>query len=209
MSKRNVTLKVTSQKELIKAQTEARTFGDLQKEMKNVKWNGMRVVVRETKNTLQKADALLPAGDFILFLVPEKVKSGGPKKKLKDIAKASYNDLRSHGSYLNNEKGAQINISGSTEVIRKSLQAYYNAKNPAKAGKSAPVEEVVNEDSEIAVAAIEAARIKMNEAIDVIVANAGSGGAIKVVEDATEYLIKVSLEDLDEELAEIKRDLNL
>ena len=76
MSKRKVTLKLTSQKDLVVHESEARTYGDLQKELPNIKWDGMRVVERSSKNTLQADDALLPAGDFLLFVVPEKVKSG-------------------------------------------------------------------------------------------------------------------------------------
>ena len=68
---REVVLKLTTQKDLIKHQSEARTFGELKKEMRQVKWSGMRVVERSTKATLQMADAVLPQGDFILFLVPE------------------------------------------------------------------------------------------------------------------------------------------
>lgn len=199
MSKRNVTLKVTSQKELIKAEVEARTFGELKKELKNVKWDGMRVVVRETKNTLQDEAALLPAGDFILFLVPEKVKSGGDKKKLKklkkiDVETASYNDLRSHASVLNNLKSAGIAMNGGTDQLREGVKAYYAAQEtPGKEGSSD------------AVAVIEEARTKINAAIDAIIANAGT----TVVEDTTEYVIKTSVDDLDSELADIKKALKL
>ena len=45
-SKRQVTLKLTTQKDLIKHESEARTFGELKAELKNVKWDGMRVVER-------------------------------------------------------------------------------------------------------------------------------------------------------------------
>ena len=197
-SKRKVTLKLTSQKDLIKAESDARTFGDLKTEMKDIKWDGMRVVVRSTKNTLQDDGALLPAEDFVLFLVPEKVKSGMAKNKLKDIATANYNDLRSHASHLNKKKNAGIPMSGGTEQIRKEVQAYYNNMNPASP-KSAPV-------GDDRIAAIEEARTKINEAIDTIIANAGSA---TVVEDATEYLIKTSVDDLDKEIQDIKKSLKL
>ena len=199
MSKRNVSIKVTSQKELIKREVEARTFGELKKELKDVKWDGMRVVVRETKNTLQDDGALLPAGDFILFVVPEKVKSGGKltagKKKLKDVDKASYNDLRSHASFLNNMKKAGIAMNGGTEDLRSAVKAYYAAlETPGKA------------DDVEALAAIETARANINAAIDAIIDAAGKSG---VVEDTTDYVVKVSVDDLDAEYAELKKALKL
>lgn len=207
MSKRKVTLKVTSQKELIHKESDARTFGELKKDLNKVKWSGMRVVVRETKNTLQDEAAILPAGDFVLFLVPEKVKSGMSKvkkavKKLKNIATASYNELRSHGSYLNSVKGAKLDITGGTETIRDAVQAYYDTKNPAKEGPAEVPAEAVD-----ALAAIEAARVSINAAIDTIIANAGTKEV--PVEDTTEYLLKVSVDDIDREFAEIKKALNL
>jgi hypothetical protein len=199
MSTRKVTLKVTSQKDLIKVESNARTFGELKKEIKDVKWSGMRVVERSTKHTLQDDAALLPAGEFTLFLVPEKVKSGGNKKvgkkKLKDVDGASYNDLRSHASFLNSMKGAKVAMNGGTEDLRKAVKAYYAA-----------LETPGTEDDNEAIAAIEAARGSINAAIDAIIENAGKGG---VVEDTTEYLIKVSVDDLDDELAEIKKALKL
>lgn len=199
MSKRKVTLKVTSQKELIKEESAARTFGELKKEMSTVKWDGMRVVVRETKNTLQDPSALLPAGDFVLFLVPEKVKSGGKdkKKKLKkiDVDTASYNDLRSHASVLNNLKSAGIAMNGGTENLRKAVKAYYAA-----------LETPGTEDDDAALAAIEEARANINAAIDAIIENAGKGGAPV---DTAEYIVKVTAEDLDAEYADLKKALKL
>ena len=198
MSTRKVTLKVTSQKDLIKVDSEARTFGELKKEVKEVKWDGMRVVERSTKNTLDMDEATLPAGEFTLFLVPEKVKSGGNKKagkkKLKDVDGASYNDLRSHASFLNSMKAAKIAMNGGTEDLRKAVKAYYKALETPEVA-----------DDNIAIEAIEAARTSINAAIDAIIENAGKS----VVGDTTEYVFKTSVEDLDNELAEIKKALKL
>lgn len=198
MSKRKVTLKLTTQKDLIKSESSARTYGELKSEMTDVKWDGMRVVVRETKNTLQDDAALLPAGDFVLFLVPEKVKSGGSKdkkglKKLKNVATAGYNDLRSHGSYLNNVKKAGLDLNGGVDTLRQTIQNYYEGANPAS---------VVNSGGPIA--EIEEARAKINAAIDQIIASAGVS-----VEDTTDYVVKVSVDDLESEVQEIRKALNL
>lgn len=134
---REVVIKVTSQKDLIKHQSSATTFGELKKEVKQVKWSGMRVVERSTKTTLQMDEAVLPQGDFVLFLVPEKVKSGrkteGGVEKLDDINTANYNELRSHMSWLNRNKGCSLNMQGGTEDLRRRLKDYYRRQ-----GKKAP-----------------------------------------------------------------------
>ena len=199
MSKRTVTLKLTTQKDLVKHESSARTYGELKKELPNVKWSGMRVVERTNKTTLQMDDAVLPATDFVLFLVPEKVKSGASKakglKKLKNVETASYNDCRSHISFLNNMKDAKLAMDGGVDVLRARLKEYYDA---AKAGKTpkgdGPVE------------IIEECRTKINNAIDAIIESAKAGFP---VEDATEYVIKTSVADLDNELGEIKKSLKL
>ena len=137
---RKVVLKLTTQKDVIEHQSEARTFGELKKEMRQVKWTGMRVVERSTKTTLQMDEAVLPQGEFLLFLVPEKVKSGkksdgGAETLTKPIKDCKYNECRSHMSWLNRNKSANLDMSGGTAELQKELEKYYK-KNPA--GKAAP-----------------------------------------------------------------------
>ena len=127
---RKAILKLTTQKDLINHDTNATTFGELKREMKQVKWSGMRVVERSTKTTLQMDDAVLPQGDFVLFLVPEKVKSGkktsgGTEELSKPIDDCSYNECRSHMSWLNRNKDAGLNMSGGTDDLQKQLKKYY------------------------------------------------------------------------------------
>jgi len=132
---REVVIKTTTQKDLIKHESAARTFGELKKEMKQVKWTGMRVVERASKTTLQMDDAILPQGDFLLFLVAEKVKSGkktsgGTEELSKPIEECSYNECRSHMSWLNRNKDANLDLSGGTAALQMQLSKYYK-KNPA------------------------------------------------------------------------------
>lgn len=132
---RKVVLKLTTQKDLIKHESAAMTFGELKKELRQVKWSGMRVVERASKATLQMEDAVLPQGDFVLFLVPEKVKSGkktsgGTEELSKPIEECSYNECRSHMSWLNRNKDASLDMSGGTTELQKELKKYYK-KNPA------------------------------------------------------------------------------
>jgi hypothetical protein len=199
MSKRQVTLKLTTQKDVIKHESAARTYGELKKELNNIKWSGMRVVERTNKTTLQHSDAVLPATDFVLFLVPEKVKAGlGNKKglkKLKDIDNASYNDARSHISFLNKVKNAGIAMDGGVGELRARLNSYYGKDGEAPATVASAVE------------VIEGHRKGINEAIDAIIEAAKAGP--EVVEDTTEYLVKTSVDDLENEIKELKSSLNL
>ena len=144
---REVVLKLTTQKDLVKHQSAASTFGQLKKELKQIKWSGMRVVERATKATFQMDDTVLPQGDFVLFLVPEKVKSGkktsgGLEKLPKPIEDSSYNECRSHMSFLNREKDAGLDVTGSTDDLRLRLMEYYEekpaAKKPAAKATGAP-----------------------------------------------------------------------
>ena len=126
---REVVLKLTSQKDLVKHESEARTFGELKKEMRQIKWSGMRVVERASKSTLQMDDAVLPQGDFLLFLVPEKVKSGRKSTGGADVLSGpiedcKYNELRSHMSWLNRNKDANLDMSGGTAELQKELKKY-------------------------------------------------------------------------------------
>jgi len=59
-------------------ETAASTWEELQRDLSTagVAYSGMKVLVGETQVTLESSQAQLPDGDFMLFMVPEKVKSG-------------------------------------------------------------------------------------------------------------------------------------
>lgn len=71
--------------------TEAVTWGQLKKEIntKNISLSNMKAVIGETQVTLESEEAQLLDGDFTLFLMPVKTKSGGlSRKELFDEIKA-------------------------------------------------------------------------------------------------------------------------
>lgn len=206
MSKRKVTLKLTTQKDLMVFESSARTYGELKKEITSVKWDGMRVVERSTKNTLQHEEAVLPATDFVLFLVPEKVKSGAGKSI--DVDTANYNELRSHISFLNKMKNAKLSMNGKVDDLRKALKKYLKKQetvNVEKKAAPANVETSANVDA--VVDAIEEGRAKINEAIDAIIELAKSNP--ESIGDTTEYAFKTSMEELENEISGIKNNLKL
>lgn len=88
---RNVTVYSTSGKTNVKIETGATTFGELTPQLRENGFNldGMKAVVGETKVTLEADGAVLPDGEFKLFLMPLKTKSGG------DISRSDvYNKIK-------------------------------------------------------------------------------------------------------------------
>src|SRR6267378_8646398 len=59
-------------------ETSGNTWGDLQSELnrRGISFSGMKVVVGETQVSLESSAAQLPEGEFTLFFMPQKVKSG-------------------------------------------------------------------------------------------------------------------------------------
>lgn len=197
MSKRKVTLKVTTQKNLIVREVEARTFGELKNELSDINFDGMRVVERSTKNTIEMDEAILPATDFLLFVVPEKVKSGKPTTKF-DVETASYNELRSHISMLNRVKNAEIPMNGKVEDLRDNLRQYLKGYETPEDLKPA-----VEEATPIEI--IQACKQEIVKSIDILletVANISTS-----VQE--EYVIKTTVKDLEDEINQIKKSLKL
>ena len=86
MSKRTITIysQATSQSKEI--ESDATKWGQLKKAVEEAIMNSIstvKAVVRETRNTLDNDDAVLPEGAFTIFLLPVKVKSG-LQTRLKD-----------------------------------------------------------------------------------------------------------------------------
>lgn len=73
----NVFSTQTNDKKEIKGST-ATTWGQLKAEVERLGFStsSMKVIVRESRVTLEDAGAQLPEGSFTLFLMPTKVKSG-------------------------------------------------------------------------------------------------------------------------------------
>jgi len=57
-------------------ETDVQTWGDLKPLITNFSTNNIRAVVRDTRNSLESNQALLPEGEFTLFLYHKQVKSG-------------------------------------------------------------------------------------------------------------------------------------
>jgi hypothetical protein len=74
-----VTIYSTSSQSKRTIESHTTTWGALMSDMSahGIPYHGMRAVVGETQHTLESAEAQLPSqGDYTIFLMPQKVKSG-------------------------------------------------------------------------------------------------------------------------------------
>lgn len=118
--KKTVKIKDTSSNDLKSYTTTATTYGELQKEL-NLNFNGKKVIVRETRHTLESAEAKLPDGDFILFVMPVKTKAG------LDYDSMDYHSLRR----LSKERGLPAN-GVSSGLMRVALREQDNYEVPVE-----------------------------------------------------------------------------
>lgn len=67
--------------------TNVRTLGELKPILseREIDYSGMKMLVGETRNELNVDDAVLPEGDFKLYLMPQKTKSGSIESDLEDL----------------------------------------------------------------------------------------------------------------------------
>lgn len=115
MEKRIIKIKTDEQASLITVETSATTLGELKKEV-SINWNNTSVVVKDTKTSLPFDESVLPGGNALLFVFPQKSKSGAYTYK---EAKAKIKGLR--------EAGVDIPFNytiASTEALNKFLEAY-------------------------------------------------------------------------------------
>jgi len=134
MEKRTIKIKTDEQAKLITVETSATTLGELKKEV-NINWNNTSVVVRDTKTSLPFDESVLPPGNTLLFVFPQKAKSGAYSHK---EAKAKIKALKKAGVVI------PFNYTiASTEVLNKFLETY---------------EMVINEASEVETIKLEAGK---------------------------------------------------
>ena len=103
---RKVTVYSTMGKKNTSFVCEGNTFNDLKKVMRglDIKHNGMKAVVGETRVTLESANAIIPDTDFTLFLMPIKTKSGASVRKeimlkIKELRVKNPDAVKKHFTY--------------------------------------------------------------------------------------------------------------
>src|SRR5688572_18307137 len=73
---RNVVVAAPASNQAKKFETNATTWGELQGVISSLMTGNVEAIVAETRTTLNRGEAVLPTGDFKLFLVPTKNKAG-------------------------------------------------------------------------------------------------------------------------------------
>lgn len=136
MTKRIVTIYSTQGSKDKQIESEATTWGELQRELEQagVTYEGMKAIVGESEVTLESAEAQLPVGltvgdqttnDFTLFLTPVKVKSGSGI----DPTTASYAELRTFIKNIRKQSEKALKHFGdythsTTEELRKMVKSW-------------------------------------------------------------------------------------
>ena len=131
---RTLKIKVLTQSELVKVETSARTFGEFKKEAivaeLGIDWTSAKLIDRASKATYEVDEAVLPATDAIMFVMPTKSKAGADLsyKTVKDLIKT----FKAHGGIV------PFNY---TQASTEQLNKFWNS---VKDGKAA-VEEIQEE----------------------------------------------------------------
>jgi len=118
---------------------------------RDINYDGMKLLIGETKNELSEDMALLPEGDFKLYMVPARTKSGGIDDSLDDI----FSDLQSIDTTLENidgtldEMGKRLrNIENDISTILSMFEKNYSNTTRNKATESDKSESLSLEDLE-------------------------------------------------------------
>ena len=93
-------------------ETNVSTLGELKPilRQREVNYDDMKLLVGETKNELSQDEAILPEGDFKLYLMPAKTKSGVDFDEMEDTLERIENKVDEILSKLDNEsyKGSSV-----------------------------------------------------------------------------------------------------
>lgn len=90
-STRVIKLKLLKQLALVEVETSARTFGEFKAEISNldIDWSSAKLIDRASKVAFELDEAVLPATDAVMFVMPTKSKAGAdlPYKDVKALVK--------------------------------------------------------------------------------------------------------------------------
>lgn len=127
---RKISFKLLTQSSLVSIETSARTFGELKTAVSEagleISFTNNQFIDKATKVAYSKIDdAVLPATECILFVVPLQTKSGV------DVDSMTYLQVRDYVSELNKTQGAKISIIGSAETLRNKVKEFLGGTVPA------------------------------------------------------------------------------
>jgi hypothetical protein len=161
---RKVTIYSPAGKNANQLEIEGRTWKELQSVLSrnSVSYSGMKVVIGENRHTLESENAILPDGDFTLFLMPIKTKSGADRKELMATIKdfVTKNPTRKHDFIIDDKNMTQL----STSVLEQLVAKYIGGKTVAPV--DAPVTDHITESAKKAVESVKSAKVTEISEID-------------------------------------------
>ena len=119
-------------------ETNVSTLGELKPilRQREINYDGMKMLVGETKNELSIDEATLPEGDFKLYLMPEKTKSGvdfeemeEALERIEENQETIINKLDRVLSKLDNSSCAASSVSANTSALSVEDQKEIDALN--------------------------------------------------------------------------------
>lgn len=184
MSLRTLKIKVLTQSELVKVETAARTFGEFKKEAVvaelGIDWSSAKLIDRASKATYEVDEAVLPATDAIMFVMPTKSKAGADLSYKEVVAKI--NEFKAAGGTV------PFNTVGKSA---KQLNEFWNSVQATKAVSEELAEENCLEE-------LETITLKPGKYVLVV-----EGVEVEDVEEI--HLVdETTLEDLEEEAQALK-----
>ena len=142
-------IRIFSTKVKTKFDTNVETWGQLKTILRenNINYSGMTAALSGSKLSLEHNDAVLPTENFVLYLMPTKVKSGI------NIDTFSYMDLRmaiqgiieSTGDTAKNFFNASKNYTRKTTEELRTLLKEWNARVPAKSSDNVELESIIDQ----------------------------------------------------------------
>lgn len=119
-------------------ETNVSTLGELKPilRQREVNYDGMKLLVGETKNELSQDEAILPEGDFKLYLMPAKTKSGVDFDEMEETLERIESKLDRVLSKLDNESYTESSVSQTDHISPEDQREIEEVRRLASGGSS-------------------------------------------------------------------------
>ena len=119
-------------------ETNVSTLGELKPilRQREVNYDGMKLLVGETKNELSQDEAILPEGDFKLYLMPAKTKSGVDFDEMEEAVERIESKLDTILSKLDNESYIVPSVSQINSLSAEDQREIEEVRRLASGGSS-------------------------------------------------------------------------
>ena len=119
-------------------ETNVSTLGELKPilRQREVNYDGMKLLVGETKNELSQDEAILPEGDFKLYLMPAKTKSGVDFDEMEETLERIENKLDMVLSKLDSKSNVVPSVSQINSLSAEDQREIEEVRRLASGGSS-------------------------------------------------------------------------